>query len=520
MYKVLIADDEQNIRQGIIELIDWEARDCMIIGECANGREVLDFIDKKNVDIIITDIKMPLLNGLDLAKKLREEHSDIAVIILTAFSDFNHAKDAIRYGVVDFVIKNSFLEDLPDALNRSISRIRDIKSERIEKPRTLPVQDRQLRNQLQSFLLENKSHCPDELQNHFKDRFYRVFSYEITGNDRGNNACEETGEVLNHLLPIAYEGIHIFNICTQDTSILILSSPQERDLNKRTIKEKSASLIKLWTDLGQTILKIGISESFFGISDLEQALSESKNTLALLAENLNEFDFFSPKGDIERIDLRIHEIKQQICDSLIVGDTQNALSAFMNIKSSMKQTGQPLEQSKMEVLLIFSYIMGTIHRQYKGINFHSLEENLYKDVSQNWSLYSLFETGVEILKEFAAHIKSQRNLQNDIINRASDYLYIHYTDNIRLSELSRELGVSGPYLSKLYKKETGTNLTDAINVVKIDKAKEFLMDKAEFKIYEVGEMVGIHDAGYFCNVFKKYTDMSPIEYRRLKKRIK
>jgi len=520
MYKVVIADDEQNIRRGIIELTNWESLDCVIVGECSNGLEVLNYIHKNPVDIVITDIKMPLLNGLDLARELRDEYSDIAVIILTAFSDFNHAKDAIRSGVLDFVVKNSFLEELPDALKRSITRLREIKTENIVDTRKLPLQSQDLKNQLQSFLFNNRNYGSDELKNYFKDKFFRVCSYEITGIDKVCNSSEETGSILNQLLSIAFEGLQIININTPDKCILLLSALQERVLNQRIIKEKSTSFVKLWTDLGQTTLKLGISELYSGVMDLEPALIESQKALALLANDLNEFGLYSRHNEIDEIDLRIHEIKQHICDYLIVGETQRALSSFLNIKSFMKQTGQPLEQSKMEVLLIFSYIMGTIHRQYKGINFHFLEEGLYKKVNHTRSLYSLFETGVETLILFAAHIKSQRDLQNDIVNRASDYIYIHYMDNIRLKDLSRELAVSAPYLSRLYRKETGTNLTDAINIIKIEKAKELLKDKENYKIYEIGEMIGITDSGYFCNVFKKYTDMSPNEYRNLKKRIK
>ena len=116
MIKVLIVDDERNIREGITKLIDWESLGCEVVGAVANGVSALDFIKGNEVDLVVTDIKMPAMDGLELSKHICEDFPHIKVIILTAYSEFDMAKKAISFRVSDFIIKNEFMDELPKAV--------------------------------------------------------------------------------------------------------------------------------------------------------------------------------------------------------------------------------------------------------------------------------------------------------------------------------------------------------------------------------------------------------------------
>lgn len=110
MYNVIVADDEKNIREGIVELIEWEKLGCKVCASMQNGAQVLKYLEEEkiHVDIIITDIKMPIMDGMELIGMLNERFPDIKVIILTAYSDFTYAQQAIKFQVSDFVVKNDF----------------------------------------------------------------------------------------------------------------------------------------------------------------------------------------------------------------------------------------------------------------------------------------------------------------------------------------------------------------------------------------------------------------------------
>ncbi len=118
MYKVIVVDDERTIRDGIVHLTDWQHHDCMVTGSFGSARDALAFLELNQVDIVITDIRMPGMDGLELSRRINETYPAIRIIVLTAFSDFSYARQALRNGVSDYIVKNEFLEELPKALER------------------------------------------------------------------------------------------------------------------------------------------------------------------------------------------------------------------------------------------------------------------------------------------------------------------------------------------------------------------------------------------------------------------
>ena len=111
-YKVIVADDEDVIRKGIVYLIDWDKLNCEIVQECTDGLQVLKYLEKNTADIVITDIKMPKLSGIELMEEIDKKHKGLKMILVTAYTDFEFARKALRYGAVDFVVKNDIITDL------------------------------------------------------------------------------------------------------------------------------------------------------------------------------------------------------------------------------------------------------------------------------------------------------------------------------------------------------------------------------------------------------------------------
>lgn len=118
MFKVLVVDDERHIRNGIISVIDWELIGCRIVKDCANGVEAVDYLENNEVDIVISDIKMPGMNGIELAEYINLNKDKTKVILLTAYSDFTNAHLAIKHNVSEYVVKTDFIEELPRAIEK------------------------------------------------------------------------------------------------------------------------------------------------------------------------------------------------------------------------------------------------------------------------------------------------------------------------------------------------------------------------------------------------------------------
>lgn len=132
MWKVVAADDEAYIREALKKLINWEKMNCNLIDVVNDGQELINTIEIEEPDIIITDIQMPEVNGIDVCKYLYETYPDIQVIILTAYADFSYAKSAIKYSICDYVLKVSIIDELPEAIEKAIGNLNQLRKE-IEK---------------------------------------------------------------------------------------------------------------------------------------------------------------------------------------------------------------------------------------------------------------------------------------------------------------------------------------------------------------------------------------------------
>lgn len=149
MYTVLIADDEPFVREGLKELIPWETLGFRLLAAYGNGADLLAHTEREMPDLIITDIQMPVMTGLELAAKLRERRDDVALVFLTAYSDFSYAKQAIEYRVKNYVLKSSLLEDLPKVLEELRP---DLEKKKV---REVPVEEAKIISNTKTYIKEH-----------------------------------------------------------------------------------------------------------------------------------------------------------------------------------------------------------------------------------------------------------------------------------------------------------------------------------------------------------------------------
>lgn len=151
MWKVIAADDEAYIREALKKLINWGKMDCNLINVVDNGQELINKIEEQEPDIVITDIQMPEVNGMDVCKYLYETYPETQVIILTAYADFSYAKTAIKYSICDYVLKVSIMDELPDAIEKAIGNLNQLKIE-IEKNEKYPLDQLSLIQQIDQYI--------------------------------------------------------------------------------------------------------------------------------------------------------------------------------------------------------------------------------------------------------------------------------------------------------------------------------------------------------------------------------
>ena len=155
MWKVIAADDENYIREALRNLISWEKMECTLISVCSNGRQLLEQIDEKHPDIVITDIRMPLADGLEVCKRVFEQYPETQVIILSAYSDFEYARTALRYDACEYVLKVAVLEELPQAVEKAVGNLKKRSREMEEHDIVRRTEMDTLYCRMQSYIEEN-----------------------------------------------------------------------------------------------------------------------------------------------------------------------------------------------------------------------------------------------------------------------------------------------------------------------------------------------------------------------------
>lgn len=486
MYQVIIVDDERNIREGITDLVDWRELGCEVTASFRNGEQVLEFLkeSRKTIHIVITDIKMPVMDGMELSGVLHEKYPEIKVIILTAYSDFTYAQRAIKYQVSDFVVKNEFLEELPKAVRRAIQKL-----------------DRE------------KSAREEEISGFGRGTGYRVCACEVKSDHQ--ISLKQNKKSLEDLLNSSVGSQGLVLMLNDENSFYFVAQQPKGGGNwsKEELLRRLEKFLALANTFLQIQIRVGVSAP---VEDMEHFSKGRQQALRNLA------NIYKDEYPVALMD-EIAETKQLWTDDWdIDGYMRNLYMAlrgenkeeqdklYMEFQAYLKEPDRPLEQCKADTHAITSYL----HRKVRGMES---EDGIFNPESLLKATYiaktkaSLWDVMMKVCSDVYNMLQGNSAYQNVLVKNVDDIIRKEYQEKLSLKVISQKLYVNSSYLSRIYKKETKITITDAINKYRIKKAKEIL-DKKEHKVYEVGRMVGIEDPAYFTHVFLKYEGETPSDY--------
>lgn len=486
MKNILIVDDEHSIRQGLIENFDWHKLGYHIIGEASDGEQALKIIKETHPDIVLTDIMMPKMTGIELTKYLTSMYPDIVVIILSNYSDFSYVKNALVNGAKDYLLKATISEAL---LAESLSKI-TVKQQhqteyfsldRLIKKALL----QQLNIQEQQFIT---THLP------YPNSFLIV-------SDLLNLTTQEQESIekqLNSLLPDSYiisEQIRlhqIFIINTSDTKEALLDK-----INSMTIpnffgclSDSLVSMTNLKIIIEQLALKLPVR---FNLSTVNLITEEQ----AIQAQSLPAFDMTYFQGLLAE---------------------RNELQALNYIRLHIDAI-KPLILEEMSVKNQFIGIFYQLYT-YFGNNYPVfVDVNLEK--SKLLSDLTTPLTFIDLLKRIESKItffehyvtEQQANQDTQFKNQLIDYVTEHLSDKLTLKQVAEFFHFNYSYFSSYFSRLFDTTFVDFITQVRLEKAKK-LLEQNELNISEIAELTGFSDVNYFSKVFKKHIGTSPTSYRR------
>lgn len=533
MHDIIIVDDEPIISNGLINFIDWADLECRILCSAENGFEAVERIKEKAPDIVITDIKMPGLDGIELSKFLYENYPSIKVIILTGYADFSYAQSAIKFGVVDFVLKPAFTEKIIEAVNKAKKVIHE-QRERENKLFALEnqisdihpeIQEKFLLDLINSVLMDSKtiSLKSEQLKISISNFYVLVFQVERADSDKpaeDNEAQNKFILAVRNFLSLAFKDYSSYSIFISGQVLSTVLSFQTKDNaeNLQNILLKCEEILSIVNNYMQFSISIGISNMHKKLDEISLAYSEATNSLSGRFYDESSI-FIYPNYPSNRSGLGIQEEDlpfDKISEFIHQGKHIEAVSSMESWLENQKKLKHSIDHIKsigIQICSICSKILGNYNLSISDVLCSG--DTIYKQVFQCNSISHLKMILTGVITSTSSCISSSQRLNNYIIKKATEYIKDNYSKNIKLNSIAKFVHVNSSYLSRIFRKETGETITEVINRLRIEKAKE-LLSKNNIKTYEVASLVGIDDSTYFSQVFKKYAGMSPTEYKHFK----
>lgn len=513
-HKVIIADDKPLIRKSLAQTIHWEALGCEVAGEAENGLEAVELIEKICPDLLISDIKMPGMDGLELTEYAKKIQPDIKVLMITGYQEFEYAQRALSLGVSDLVLKPI----RNDMMEKKIKKV----MEELEKNRAITnaalVSRRARQEQLLHGLIKERVPMDRDFEEKVRELelygrdYFLILSRVRTGDDSIKN------EVRNRVIQWIEDQKNtwswlVFDWFLGKNQVIILLEEKKRSARERKIHVK------------QTLLALNERlRNEFGVA-CYFTVSRSGNDIRVLREcyqdalEIMENCYFTAEQSILFADSYTAEAAVKISSLL-----RNLECFYQNIGLMDKQE---LKKNSEEILnRILAESQGDEFRikcflSEIGITLlHRCGKEDTNELMDEIAGLEGWEQCCEFLCRF--FLKIQREMQEDkeetnpLIGAGLEYIKVHYRENFSLTDLAEKISVNPSYLSRLFKKETGKNFSEILTEYRINRA-EYLLLQPGSRVVEVGEQVGYSDYTYFYQVFKRIKGISPSEY---KKRVK
>lgn len=531
--KVFLVEDEMVIRNGIVKSINWEKEGYRLVGEASDGELAYPMILKEKPDILLTDIKMPFMDGLELSRLVKQELPDTKILIFSGYDEFEYAKEAIRIGVTEYLLKPVSSEQLLEVMRRI--------SKQIE-------QDREEREILRQYQEDMKENVERERQNFFSHvirgevsigeavkngkkygmdlsaGFYSIILFKIFSTPEENIVSEHIWKICEKIetkvdeIPYAYyfqRGI--------DGWVFLLTAE-----SKEQMEERQKNLCDCLAEIMKNERKVeyfgGIGKPVERIRNLGQSFRDAERIFAeRFTRQSNQFLSGFEKMDVYKDD------EFQIKDLGDVGKLREMIEKFLNngtkeeLEEFMDTYFIRMKEDKLQSTLMRQYIIMDIYivimsfcEKIDAVNHdYQQETEKLKSTIQNMNSVSEIRLYITYMLNQAIELRDSISKKRyaDIIKAAEKMISEHYmSEEISLNSVADSVGMSPSYFSSVFSKESGKTFVEFLTETRMEKAKELLMCST-LKTSEIGYEVGYKDPHYFSYIFKKTQGCSPKDYR-------
>ncbi|MEC0266977.1 response regulator [Paenibacillus anseongense] len=545
MYKLILVDDEEDVREGVVREVDWEAIGFEVIEKAENGREALEMVERLQPDVVVTDIQMPFMNGLQLAEAIRERFPTIKLIILTGHDEFEYAQRAIKLHIDEYVLKPFSAQELINALLKVKGQIQEEVAHR---------------ENVQLLMEHYRKSMPVLKENFLATLMNRKLPREEVYEKAANYGIELSGQSFVATV-MSIDGVlipeeELENREELSKSVSLKYSPDQAlkyfallNITEEIVDKHRLGLVFMHDD---QVVVLSVRES----ENREIALQETMKVLEEVRQNVEKYLKFTltvgigtVMKDVTKISYSYEDAVLALDYRLILGNNriisiddvemrsvekvrfddvkEHALTRCIKVGTNqeIRETMDELFQGIEGAVSVKDYqiylleILTCILKAAKDSNLNVDEvfgDNFipFTEINKFTSLEEAKHWLAELCASMMNHIATDRQYTyKNLVEMAKDYTKNHYHEgDITINKVCSHLHISAGYFSSIFKKETKMTFVNYLNHIRMEAAKEMLRS-TDMKALEIAEKVGYADANYFSFSFRKNVGVSPKEYR-------
>lgn len=534
--KVFLVEDEMVIRRGIKNSIDWEKEGYIFCGEASDGELAYPMIIKEKPDILITDIRMPFMDGLELCKLVKKELPNIKILILSGYDEFDYAKEAIRLGVTEYLLKPISSGKLLEALNGVSESIRREKEDKDLVRKYMEEMRENTEHEKQKFfeqMIAGNLSMADALETGKKYEMnlsagmYNLLLFRFTLGKENRKSRELLGEAEYAIEKLTERLEYVFEFQRGVESwAFLLMADNEEQMSER-VKELSKDLEEIMKNYSTIAYFGGIGQPVARLRELEESFREAERALAArftmelnriisvedirMAQNVDTLD------DIEITSFGEIEKTRTMLEKFLNNWAEDEIDEFVDVYINELPEENLKSVLMRQYIIMDAYIvMMSFCEKIEGIEgeMQAQSEELKNSMKTIQTLEEIKNYIRMLLKKIIGvrdTISGRR--YSDIIEIAKDQIRKTYmSDEISLNTIAAEVGMSPSYFSSIFSKEMGKTFVEYLTEIRMDRAKELLMCSS-MKTSEIGYEVGYKDPHYFSYIFKKTQNCTPKEFR-------
>ncbi|OMF83500.1 response regulator [Paenibacillus glucanolyticus] len=529
MYTILIVDDEPIVREGIRNRIPWAEHGFECIGDCENGRDALEAVNRLQPDVVLTDIHMPYMDGLELSRHITQQHPKTKIIILTGFDDFEYAQQAVKLQVTDFILKpvtSAELRELLDKLKLEMDEERGhaehlkklrqqlneslvlLKERFLERLATSPMKITEIENKLTYFEIPLHGPCyiamladMDELRSDEGCVDHELHAFALYNITQEILAEEPEAAVFRY---------------KENKVMTILSGLGEEELYARA--QELAEEIRVSTKrFMKFTVTLGIGTICYQLHAIRYSCRASE--AALEYRLLMGHDQVVSITDLEKRETSpLHdgsENEAALIAAIRAGTANEVEACIKRLISEIGSASISIELCYVRIVRVMLAVLQTLTEIGSNENeWVGKEKRLLSDLYSFRSLDEIERWLQEVCEQAIQDVaKTRKDITRSQMLEAVNFIHQHYEDaQLSIKSVSSRIFMSTSYFSSLFKAHTGKTFVEYVTEVRMEKAKE-LLKHSPMRTYEIAARSGYLDPQYFSVLFKKHTGVTPTEYR-------